>query len=182
MPPVATGRKGTFPIACSPSMFVSGSDWRNGVRNRHLRCKIPSRTCLHWVISDRSIRQQRSRHVRFAPKANIPLRRFDPMSVHTARSKRRRHIDDAVLVIDRVQFGELRVQLRKFRIQPGKQLIVCHTKRIGAARQFLKGACKSFYRRGPVKVIEIIRTPQNVLNRPVAARCSRSARFRTIQI
>src|SRR5262249_49183102 len=27
-----------------------------------------------------------------------------------------------------------------------------------------------------------IRTPQNVLNRPVAARCSHSARFRTIQI
>jgi len=37
-------------------------------------------------------------------------------------------------------------------------------------------------RRGPVKVIEIIRIPQNVLNRPVAARCSHSARFRTIQI
>src|SRR5262249_26062211 len=35
--------------------------------------------------------------------------------------------------------------------------------------------------RGPVKVIEIIRIPQNVLNRPVAARCSHSARFRTIQ-
>ena len=35
---------------------------------------------------------------------------------------------------------------------------------------------------GPVKVIEIIRTPQNVLNRPVAARCRHSARFRTIQI
>src|SRR5262249_25891725 len=33
----------------APSMLVSGSDWRNGVRNRHLRCKIPSRTCLHWV-------------------------------------------------------------------------------------------------------------------------------------
>jgi hypothetical protein len=33
-----------------------------------------------------------------------------------------------------------------------------------------------------VKVIEIIRTPPNRLNRPVAARCSRSARFRTIQI
>ena len=30
----------------APSMLVSGSDWRNGVRNRHLRCKIPSRTCL----------------------------------------------------------------------------------------------------------------------------------------
>jgi hypothetical protein len=72
----------------APSMLVSGSDWRNGVRNRHLRCKIPSRTCLHWVISDRSIRQQRSRHVRFAPQANIPLRRLDPMSVHTARSQR----------------------------------------------------------------------------------------------
>src|SRR5262249_16856780 len=26
----------------APSMLVSGSDWRNGVRNRHLRCKIPS--------------------------------------------------------------------------------------------------------------------------------------------
>jgi hypothetical protein len=35
---------------------------------------------------------------------------------------------------------------------------------------------------GPVKVIEIIRTPQIALNRPVAARCSGSARFRTIQI
>src|SRR5215813_26625 len=33
----------------APSMLVSGSDWRNGVRNRHLRWKIPSRTCLHWV-------------------------------------------------------------------------------------------------------------------------------------
>src|SRR6516164_10129451 len=33
----------------APSMLVSGSDWRNGVRNRHLRCKIPSRTSLHWV-------------------------------------------------------------------------------------------------------------------------------------
>ena len=29
----------------------------------------------------------------------------------------------------------------------------------------------NFYRRGPVKVIEIIRIPQNVLNWPVAARC-----------
>ena len=44
--------------------------------------------------------------------------------------------------------------------------------------------CKkdNFYRREPVKVIEIIRTPQIALNRPVAARCNRSARFRTIQI
>src|SRR5262249_38338178 len=37
-----------FPLH-APSMLVSGSDWRNEVRNRHLRCKIPSRTCLHWV-------------------------------------------------------------------------------------------------------------------------------------
>src|SRR5215831_18059989 len=49
--PVATGRKGTFPIACSIDVGfgVGLAEW--GVRNRHLRCKIPSRTCLHWVIS-----------------------------------------------------------------------------------------------------------------------------------
>ena len=33
-----------------------------------------------------------------------------------------------------------------------------------------------------VEVDEIFSIPQNVLNRPVAARCSHSARFRTIQI
>src|SRR5499427_10668006 len=52
-----------------------------------------------------------------------------------------------------------------------------------STRRFWRSLVKNdnFYRRGPVKVIEIIGTPQIALNRPVAARCSRSARFRTIQ-
>src|SRR5215831_17830190 len=49
--PVATGRKGTFPIACSIDVGFGVGLAERGVRNRHLRCKIPSRTCLHWVIS-----------------------------------------------------------------------------------------------------------------------------------
>src|SRR6516162_11940588 len=45
-----------------------------------------------------------------------------------------------------------------------------------STRRFWRGRDRKkrqlFYRRGPLKVIEIIRTPQIVLNRPVAARCS----------
>src|SRR5262249_21253277 len=58
--------------------------------------------------------------------------------------------------------------------------LVCFGGRDCKTTTFTEGGL--FYRRGFVKVIEIIRTPQIVLNRPVAARGSGSARFRTIQI
>src|SRR5262245_1832098 len=106
VPPVATGRKGTFPIACSINV---GFGVGRGMGFEIDICAARftgAHVCTGSSATGRYASSCRAMS-RFAPKANIPLRRFDPMSVHTARSKRRRHIDDAVLVIDRAQFGEL---------------------------------------------------------------------------
>src|SRR5262249_18071431 len=68
---------------------------------------------------------------------------------------------------------------RLYSIADHSQENACHRGVGFGARDCKK---RQLLQKGPVKIIEIIKIPQNVLNRPVAARCSHSARFRTIQI